>query len=407
MPHSISVAQRSKRAGRTRRVVRLILLLLGGALCLLSGVLLLGAAIPRLPVIGTIGTFVLTPLAPQFVVIALVGVALTLLAFRLGLRRTGAVLTAVGMVASIGSGLILSSQVRAADAAGARINVLGTFNPQPITAGAPDEVVQYTTVDGTALKMDVYRPHGTARGGGHPVVMYVHGGGWSGGAPEDQAANLRWFADRGYLAVAPQYVLSTSARATWDTAGPQVGCALRWVGDHAAQYGGDPARLFAWGESAGGGLILTAGYAAAQGRAESSCGGSVPTLRAVSAAFPGVDTASIYGNTDAVLGGASRTFVTDYLGGSPASHPARAAAVSPSTFVSDQAPPTLLVLSGDDHLVPIAGALRFSEAARGAGAAVTTVRIPHTDHGSIFILNGVANQTLLQRSLALFEQHGG
>lgn len=78
---------------------------------------------------------------------------------------------------------------------------------------------------------------------------------------------------------------------------------------------------------------------------------------------------------------------------SPASHPARAATVSPSTFVSDQAPPTLLVLSRDDHLVPIAGALRFSEAARGAGAAVTTVRIPHTDYGSIFILNGVANQT--------------
>lgn len=32
---------------------------------------------------------------------------------------------------------------------------------------------------------------------------------------------------------------------------PRVGRTLRWVQDHADQYGGDPAKLFAVGQSAG------------------------------------------------------------------------------------------------------------------------------------------------------------
>ena len=144
--------------------------------------------------------------------------------------------------------------------------------------------------------------------------------------------------------------------------------------------GGDPDRLFAFGDSAGGALALTATYAAAAGVAESSCGGTVPRVRAVAAEYPAVDPTTFYENSNPLFRGLARQMVGGYLGGSPREYPERARFVSSATYVTPEAPPTLIFLVENDHLVPIAGALDFIKRAERVGVNVQTVRFPWADH---------------------------
>jgi acetyl esterase/lipase len=240
-----------------------------------------------------------------------------------------------------------------------------------------------------------------------PILFYIHGGGWILGDRTMQAANLRWFADRGYLAVRAEYVLANETRATWDTASAQVACALGWIAANAAAYAADPQRVFTFGESAGGALALTVGYAASGEQPISSCGGTMPRVRAVSAEYPAVDPVTFYENRDPLLGGMARQMVGQYLGGSPSEQPGRAHSVASASYINPDAPPTLIFIPDNDHLVPIAGALRFIDEATRAGVSVRTVRFPWADHAVNLQYYGVTNQAMVQITLQHFCQHGG
>ena len=159
-------------------------------------------------------------------------------------------------------------------------------------------------------------------------MFYVHGGGWILGDRRMQAATLRWFADRGYLAVSTQYVLATATRSTWNTASAQVACALAWIAANAATYAADPERVFAFGESAGGALALTASYAAAGGTAKVVLRRKGADRASGRGRIPAVDPVTFYENPNPLLGGTARQMVGQYLGGSPSEYPARAHAVS-------------------------------------------------------------------------------
>jgi acetyl esterase/lipase len=202
-------------------------------------------------------------------------------------------------------------------------------------------------------------------------------------------------------------VLATPTRPTWNTASAHVTCALAWIAANAPTYGADPGRVFAFGESAGGALVLTVTYAAAGGKELSSCGGNVPTVRAVAAEYPAVDPVTFYENSDPLLGGMARQMVGQYLGGSPSEYPARAHSVASASYINPKGPPTLIFIPDNDHLVPIAGALRFIDEATRAGVSVRTVRFPWADHAVNLLYHGATNQAMVQIMLQYFCQHGG
>jgi acetyl esterase len=391
---------------RTPRLWRRVFVLLGGAFVLPCAALALGTFFPAMPYLGTAGSALLPLFAPQIALVAVLGGALALAARRLGARRSGTTFAVVALLAAASAVIVIGRHVLVASNNGARVNLLATLVPRGLGAGVPDATVTFTRVDGEDLSLDIYRPN-HAPGTLVPIVFYVHGGGWILGDRKMQAATLRWFADRGYLAVSTQYVLATETRSTWNTASAQVACALSWIAANAATYAADPERVFAFGESAGGALALTASYAAAGGTAESSCGGKVPTVRAVAAEYPAVDPVTFYENPNPLLGGTARQMVGQYLGGSPSEHPARARAVSSASYITPQAPPTLIFIPDNDHLVPIAGALRFIEEATRAGVSVRTVRFPWADHAVNLQYYGVTNQAMVELMLQHFCQHGG
>ena len=96
-------------------------------------------------------------------------------------------------------------------------------------------------------RLDVYAPDGAkAR---MPIVMFFYGGGWSSGSRSDYGWAARALASHGYIVVVPDYRLVPAVG--YPSFVEDCARATRWATEHAAQYGGDPKRLFLTGHSAG------------------------------------------------------------------------------------------------------------------------------------------------------------
>jgi acetyl esterase/lipase len=102
-------------------------------------------------------------------------------------------------------------------------------------------------------RLDVFAP-AAKPGQAMPVVLFVPGGGFVGGAksrpgvPFYQNVGVH-FARNGVVAVTMNYRLAPAS--TWPAGGEDVAAALRWVRKNIDQFGGDPERIFLFGQSAG------------------------------------------------------------------------------------------------------------------------------------------------------------
>jgi len=103
-------------------------------------------------------------------------------------------------------------------------------------------------------RLDVFAP--AARPGRPmPVVLFVPGGGYVGGAKSREGVPFYqnvgvFFAKNGVVAVTMNYRLAP--KATWPAGGEDVAAALGWIRKNIGEYGGDPSRIFLFGQSAGG-----------------------------------------------------------------------------------------------------------------------------------------------------------
>ena len=88
-----------------------------------------------------------------------------------------------------------------------------------------------------------------------PVLVYLHGGGWTMFSLDTHDRVMREYAARArVVVVGVDYALSPEAR--FPVALNQVIGVVRWLGSHAAQYGLDAARVALGGDSAGGNLSI-------------------------------------------------------------------------------------------------------------------------------------------------------
>ena len=98
--------------------------------------------------------------------------------------------------------------------------------------------------------LDIYRPPGP---GPHPVVLYLHGGGFKILSKDTHWAMVLQYAARGYLVFNANYRLAP--KYPFPAALEDACAAYEWVVQNAARYGGDLSRLVLAGESAGGNLV--------------------------------------------------------------------------------------------------------------------------------------------------------
>lgn len=149
-------------------------------------------------------------------------------------------------------------QPTAADAVNALLRQQGrSTDPSELVPGVRTSEI---TVAGAAgsLPATVYTPEGA---GPLPVVLYFHGGGWVIADRKVYDGGARGLAKAsGAIVVSVDYRQAPEHRfpAAWDDAL----AAYRWLTMHAADIGGDPARLALAGESAGGNLAVATAVAA-------------------------------------------------------------------------------------------------------------------------------------------------
>lgn len=98
--------------------------------------------------------------------------------------------------------------------------------------------------------LDVYAPEGAD---GLPVLVNVHGGGWVYATKEEYRLYCTHLAKRGFVVVNFTYRLAPEHR--WPAQMEDACAAFAWVLEHAREYGGDPERLVAVGDSAGGQIL--------------------------------------------------------------------------------------------------------------------------------------------------------
>ena len=237
-----------------------------------------------------------------------------------------------------------------------------------------DRDLVYATPGGQPQRLDLARPRGP---GPHPLVVLIHGGGWSGGDKGAHHADLLLLAGQGYAAAAVNYRLAAAPRNTFPAAVEDVRCAVRWLRSRSGDLGIDPSRVAAVGSSAGGHLAAMLGTAAGVPGLDGSC-----TIRDASPEVGAV--VAVAGPHDIRTAGAldasQRWMVENFLGAPPEADPARALLASPAVHAHPGAPPFLLVHGTADEVVPVRQSRSMRDSLRAAGVPATLIELPGAGH---------------------------
>lgn len=106
--------------------------------------------------------------------------------------------------------------------------------------------LEYAPATGRDGRFDLVLPAGP---GPHPLVVWVHGGGWFFGSKADVLPYVEQLAVRGFAGAVVNY--PRAPRARHPSAPRAVNAALRHLLDHAEEYEIDPSRIVLAGDSAG------------------------------------------------------------------------------------------------------------------------------------------------------------
>jgi acetyl esterase/lipase len=240
------------------------------------------------------------------------------------------------------------------------------------------------------LLLDLYMHEDAATAPARPLVIWLHGGGWSrgdgrtSGAFADFPAVLATLAARGYVVASVNYRLTGEAR--FPAQVQDVKAAVRHLRRGAGKYGIDPKRVYLWGGSAGGHLATLAATTCGVAEFEPEASTGRSPRAAAKSAEPEVSdcvqaAVSWYGLYE--VSGYRSPNVPALLGCTPDACPAIVAKASPITHARRSSPPMLLIHGSADQTAPPEQMTAMGERLRAAKAPVETLMIPGVDHGWI------------------------
>lgn len=338
---------------------------------------------------------VLRESSPHFAVVALVGVAAVL---ALGLASTAAGLIALGALA-----LVLLWELRTAWMAhrstlrieealediehdpgeDARVPRAHPLVPPLafVTRGVRrTRGIEFARVDGTRLRLDVYRP---ADDDPHdeliqPAVIQVHGGGWLAGSRYEQGIPLlNHLANIGWVGFNIDYRLSPQA--TWPDHIADVKRAIAWVRENAEELGIDPEMICITGGSAGGHLTALAALTAKDPEFQPGFEDADTTVAAAVPFYGVYDLTNLGGHYYPEL----REWVFEKVVFKRPLDDAKDLyhRASPMFRVHEDAPPFLVIHGEHDTLVPVGDARDFVARLREVSReTVRYVELPAAEH---------------------------
>jgi acetyl esterase/lipase len=230
--------------------------------------------------------------------------------------------------------------------------------------------VTYCTMDGLALKMDIYQPQPAPKQPA-PTVLFVHGGGWTQG-DKTAPGNLVDFAAlvlRGYAVASIDYRLAPKYQ--FPAMLYDAKCAVRFLRAKAGTYNIDANRIGAMGDSAGGHIVSLLG--ATDAKAGFEQGEYLDQSSRVQAV------ADLYGPAD--LTSASGSIIGLQLGRVFGTAPGAFEKASPVTYITPDDPPFLILQGDRDQIVPASQSEELNDRLKAAGVPSTLVIVKNAGHG--------------------------
>lgn len=210
------------------------------------------------------------------------------------------------------------------------------------------------------MLLHVVKPDGWKAGDQRGALIFFFGGGWTRGTPANSIGIAKTFAKLGLVGIAPDY--RTKDRHDVSPLGSvaDARAALRWVQDHAAELGIDPARIAVGGNSAGGHVAL---------------------WTAIAATPPGSDpTEAPRARPAALVLYSAVSDTTLERGYTPKRFGAHALALSPLHQLDAQMPPTLVFHGDADQTVPYAQAVALDAKLSATGNFSRFITVPGGKH---------------------------
>jgi acetyl esterase/lipase len=193
------------------------------------------------------------------------------------------------------------------------------------------------------LFLDIYRKKNILDPA--PLIIFIHGGSWTGGDKIDYLIYLLSYAEKGYTTASLSYRFAQEAK--FPAALEDVICGIKWLKANGIEYGIDSSNVALVGGSAGSHLALLAAYTMGGPYNPGNCDndGASPRVNAV---------VNFYGPTDLTTKYAiSRDETKFFLGLDYKDNPEKYLMASPVNFVTPDDPPTMTFIGTLDELVPI------------------------------------------------------
>ncbi len=246
---------------------------------------------------------------------------------------------------------------------------------------APDSVfgIEYANDGGESLHLDLLLPLGN---GPFPVIVAIHGGGWTSGDRTQTPAFLQ--VARGYAVAQIDYRLAPAA--TFPAQIEDCKAAVRWLRANAARYHLDPRAIGVMGFSAGGHLAALLGTSSGAADLEGPQLGNAGYSSRVDVVidyFGPTDLLQVKSEAPACMPedpDAPDQSPSLFIGCPIQSCKEKTESANPIHYVSKDDPPVMILHGTADCLVPWQQSLIFYNALRAAGVEAKFLLIPGLTH---------------------------
>ncbi len=218
----------------------------------------------------------------------------------------------------------------------------------------------YKTIDSLHLDLTFHYPPDFKKSKKYPTLVFFFGGGWNGGKVSQFEPQAKYFASRGMITILADYRVKSRHNTTPYEAVADAKSAIRFLRQHAKALNVDAKKIVASGGSAGGHLAAACGLC------------------------PGLDEEgedlSISSQANAlilfnpVFDNGPDGFCHERMG-------ERWQEISPAHNITKNAPPTIVFLGREDHLIPVSIAENYKAKMDAAGCRCDLYLYEGAGHG--------------------------
>jgi acetyl esterase len=283
------------------------------------------------------------------------------------------------------------------EVAGTEVIGIRTFTP-PVGIRVEADLEYGVSDDGILLTLDVCRPAVDPLVSA-PAVVSIHGGSWARGdkANTDWRAVCEWLASEGFVAASVNYRLVPDA--VFPAQIDDVAVAVEWLRqpEQVDRFGIDPARIGAFGGSAGGSLAALLGTL---GEGAVDEGARVAAVAELSGPV-GLGRAELDGDAASDW---MRRIVGEYLACEPRVDDLACpqAIEASATAHVDPSDPPFFIGHAEQEVVPLGQSTRLAATLRASAVPVELAVVPGGDHSI-----GILDEAMRARVAAFLHTHLG